>query len=252
MGWVACKPALAIILAASLLVGTPFRAAAQDSRPTTDTQFTMEQISELQQWLRDEANWEKWNQKWGNRVLSHPVRHRPRYPDWLPAECAQLLGGNGLLVDACGRLSEASEDPTTASIRKATVAQRNVQENVKTRFIERVHFGAGWPLLQAAGFKYGGLFESHVSIAHLGRVAFNLPGVMILSLPDESGRRLLTFGTDLTVSFRLGDFQVPGFKQPLVLHMNIANAWTPTTGAAAFGFDSRSSLVGLSVTVKHS
>jgi len=200
--------------------------------------------------MADDAKWEKWNQRWGNRVLSHPVRHRPPPPTWLAGECAQLLSGEGLLVDACARLKEISEDPNTTYIRRARAADRNQQEGAKTRFIERVHFGGGWPLMQVGGLKYGALFESHISVTQLDRLEINLPGIVILSMPGTDGRRTLQFGTDVSLSFRLGDFRAPGFNQAFVLHLNVANAWS-SVGTAAFGFDNRVSLAGLSVTFKN-
>ncbi len=242
---------LATLLSIAVLAATPGSARGQDAQAKADVQFTAEQMSELKKWLSDNAKWEKWNKRWGNTVLPHPVRHRPAAPAWLEEECSQLIGGEGLLVQACSHLKDISEDRNTAAIRQATAAQRKQQEGFKTRFIERVHVGAGWPLMQVGGFTYGALLESHVSITNLGRIEINLPGIMILSVPDENGHRVVKFGTDLTLSFRLGEFQVPGIKQRYVLHMNIANAWTGV-GSPAFGFDSRASLIGLSVTIKNS
>jgi hypothetical protein len=241
---------LVISLIMAVLATIPGSARAQDSQTATEIRFTEKQVSELKTWMSEDAKWEKWNKQWGNKVLSHPVRHRPAPPAWLAEECSQLIGGEGLLVQACSHLKEISEDSNTAYIRKAMAAQRKQQESSKTRFIERVHFGAGWPLMQVGAFKYGGLFESHVSIAHLGRVGFNLPGILILSMPDGNGGRLVKLGTDVTLSFRLGNFRVPGVRQAYVLHLNIANAWTDAS-AAALGFENRTSLVGLSVTIKN-
>ena len=151
-------PVISLIMA--VLAAIPGSARAQDSQTATEIRFTEKQASELKTWISEDAKWEKWNKQWGNKVLSHPVRHRPAPPAWLAEECSQLIGGEGLLVQACSHLKEISEDSNTAYIRKAMAAQRKQQESSKTRFIERVHFGAGWPLMQVGAFKYGGLFES--------------------------------------------------------------------------------------------
>lgn len=238
-----------VVLCLAVVAAVPGLARGQDSQAPLDVPFTAAQMSELKKWMSDDADWEKWNKRWENRIVGHKVRHRPEPPPWLAGECAQLLGGEGLLVQACGHLKDISEDFTTARIRQTMTAQRLRHEEPKTRFIERVHIGGGWPLMQTGAFKYGALLESHVSIMNVGRAEINLPGIMVLSLPDGNGGRAIKFGTDVSMSFRLGDFRVPGVKQAYVLHINIANAFADTEGAG-FGFSSRASLMGLSVTLK--
>ena len=238
-----------VIGLALVMTAIPRSAPAQDAQATLDVPFTAAQMSELKKWMADDADWEKWNNRWANRIAGHKRRQRPEPPPWLAGECAQLLGGEGLLVRACAHLKEISEDFAAARVRQTMTAQRQRHEEPKSRFIERVHFGGGWPLMQTGGFKYGALLESHVSIMNMGRVEVNLPGIMILSLPDGSGGREVKFGTDVSLSFRLGDFRVPGIRQAYVLHLNLANAWTDADGAG-FGLASRASLMGLSVTLK--
>jgi hypothetical protein len=238
-----------VIGLALVMAAIPRSARGQDAQPALDVPFTAAQMTELKKWMAADADWEKWNNRWANKIEGHKRRQRPEPPAWLAGECAQLLGGEGLLVRACAHLKEISEDFTTARIRRTIATQRRRHEEPKSRFIERVHIGGGWPLMQTGGFKYGALLESHVSIMNMGRVEVNLPGIMILSLPDGNGGREIKFGTDVSLSFRLGGFRVPGIRQSYLLHLNLANAWTEADGAG-FGLASRATLMGLSVTLK--
>ncbi len=223
---------------------------AQDTQDIIEVKLTAKQIQEINKWMKTDKDWQKWNKSWGNRAYIK-IKHRPDPPVWLPDKCEKFFEDEVLLTQACDLLGEI-KDYTSSYIRRNMIAERNQKEApIKTTFIERIHFGGGWPLVRDVhSFKYGGIFESHVSVANIGRLEINLPGVIILSLPDLNGVRGIRFGTHVGLGFRLMNFNMPGSKQTYVLHMNIAKAWA-NENIGGFGFQNQLSLAGLSVTLKN-
>lgn len=221
---------------------------AQEVSVATERQMSVVEVAELTKWMKDDAKYLSWYKVKGNKVL---VKHRlrPEPPVWLSASCKETVFQD-LLISACELLREITDGPVASKIRSATLASRVQKEApTKTRFFERVHFGGGWPIVDDyRDVKYMAVIETHVSIADVGRVEINLPGIMFLSVPDTYGRRNIRQATHVGIGWRLKTFQIPSVSQKFVLHLNIAHAWP--MGGVKFASQRPVSLAGFSVTLK--
>ncbi len=216
----------------------------------TEVRLTVQQMNELKAWLNADADWQTWHEQWGNHARVKQ-RNRPEAPDWLAAECVDLIGGEGVLFRGCRLLENIRRESMGLQARRVTSAQVLLETRKKTSFIERIHVGGGWPLIMDANaLKYGAIIETHVSILSLGRLEMNLPGVVLLSVPDEKGQRTVRPGTDVGVSLKVSEFRFLGTQKTGILYMNLSNAWISAQATNGFGYQQRLSLVGLSVTMK--
>jgi hypothetical protein len=231
-----------------LVASLPGLSYGQENRETTESSLTKDQVKELKNWMKKDSDYLKWYGVWGNRAIVKR-RLRPDPPVWLKEKCDGLQLSE-LLINACHVLKQRDEDSEVARIRATIALERQGKEKpTNTKFYQRVHFGGGWPLviMNIDGLKYGGLFETHVSIINAGKVEVNLPGLIILSMPNSRGGREIKIAPDITLGVRLTDFHVPGMRQQFVLHFNISNAWE---NLGTPGFENRLSLADLSITVK--
>ncbi len=224
-------------------------------------EFTAEEVRQLKDWLEDSAVYAEWAERYKNKAMVpktfFDTPSRPNPPVWLATECAQMFGGEGLLVEACDLLREAGEDWATKNLRRSI----SRQDPIKTRILQRVHFGCCWPLIKYLNtFNRGGVFETHLTLMKIKRFQINSPGIVLMWLPDGiDGRRskgggdTFKFGIDIGISFRLTKFKVPGTDKEYLLHLNMVNAvpfggnvlavFRGGVGVEAFG------MAGLSVTL---
>ncbi len=232
----------------------PRVALGQDTEPGPekpyDRELSKEQIAELKTWLKEDAKYLKWYKAYGNQVRVK-LRHRPEPPDWLSAECVDLIGGDGPLVSACNLFHEIHEGELLTNTRQTVQTQRAHKEAlVKSKWYERVHLGVAWPIIgDLTKPNYGAIVATHISVINVGRVEINLPGLMFLSVPDLKGRRVIRQATHFGISLKLNTFTFPGTKQKYVSHLNLANALV-MDGFSQFADRDPLSLVGLSFTVK--
>ena len=240
---------LAVSLAHRFLAVFPGLASGQDLKPA---EVSSTHLEELEKWLKADAKYLKWYKQYGNKARGVKLRHRPEPPVWLDAECLGLIGGEGILVDACARLREIQDGAQLTKTREAIEEQRKQKEALtKTRWYEKVHIGGGWPIVSdLKQAKYGAILETHVSIVDIGRFEINLPGIMFLSVPDRLGKRVLKQATHIGVSLKLRTFTFPGTKQKYLAHLNMSKARIMDGWSGGFAQDEGLSLMGLSFTIK--
>jgi hypothetical protein len=238
-------------LALSLLAPRP--ALSQEAAapaPVTQQSFSSAQLKELNEWMKKDAEYLKWYKTYGNKAKRVKMRHRPEPPAWLDAECAALIGGEGVLVNACALLREIQEGDALTKARQAIEDQRAQGEQLnKTKWYEKIHLGGGWPIVSDLNqVKYGAIIETHISIVDVGRFEINLPGLMFLSLPGSHGRRIIKRATHYGVSLKLNTFTFPGTDKKFLAHLNFSTA--KVDGFTGVGNRDRLALMGLSLTVK--
>ena len=209
-------------------------------------------VEELKQWMKEDGKYLKWYKQFGNKAHRGKPRYRPEPPAWLEAECVGLIGGEGILVEACALLREIQEGTQVTTARKAIDAQRQQNEAPKnTKWYEKIHIGGGWPIVSDLNqAKYGAILETHVSIVDIGRFEINLPGIMFLSVPDRHGKRVIKQATHIGVSLKLTTFTFPGTKQKYLAHLNMSRAKIMDGWSNGFAATEAISLMGLSFTIK--
>jgi hypothetical protein len=231
----------------------PRLASGQDRAPAQAPalQLSTSRLEELKRWMKEDAQYLKWYKEFGNKAR-HGIRHRPEPPFWLEAECSGLIGGEGILVDACALWREIRDGAQLANTRETIEEQRKQKEAPKhTKWYEKIHIGGGWPIVSDLNqAKYGAIVETHVSIVDVGRVEINLPGIMFLSLPDQHGKRVLRQATHLGVSLKLRTFTFPGTKQKYLAHLNLSKARVMDGWFNGFAQEEPISLMGLSFTIQ--
>ena len=232
----------------------PRLASGQDRKPAQAPAKALSSthLEELKKWMKEDAKYLKWYKQYGNRARRVKLRHRPEPPVWLEAECLGLIGGEGILVEACALLREIREGAQLTKTRETIENQRKQKEAPKnTAWYERIHFGGGWPIVSNLKQRNTGRYvETHVSIVDIGRFEINLPGIMFLSVPDRYGKRVLKQATHIGVSLKLRTFTFPGSKQKYLAHLNMSKAKIMDGWSNGFAEAEALSLMGLSFTVK--
>jgi hypothetical protein len=245
---------LVVLSVFGLSVAAPWAASGQVLQPAEPPaqELSSAHLEELEEWIKEDEKYLKWYKQFGNKARRVKMRHRPEPPAWLEAECLGLIGGEGILVDSCARLRRIQDGAQLTKMREAVEAQRQQNEALKkTRWYEKIHIGGGWPIVSnLKQAKYGAIIETHVSIVDIGRFEINLPGIMFLSVPDASGRRVIKQATHIGVSLKLKTFTLPGTQRKFLAHLNMSKAKMMDGWSGGFAETDALSLMGLSFTVK--
>lgn len=230
-----------------------------EENPTVPVVLALTEVEkvELEKWLEEDKKYRKWYLKYGNRALYDnktriKIRPRPESPIWLTAKCASEEILDPLLKSGCDVLQEIAADANVKLLREKIMAQRLQKESPwNTNLLKYVHIGGFWPVVDDfRRVKYGAVFESHVSIPMPGRLEINLPGIIVLSIPDRTGERVFRIGTDLGLGFRMREFYWPQTTQAFILHFNMVHAWPQGDIASQAGLSQELTLVGFSITAK--
>jgi hypothetical protein len=183
------------------------------------------QSQELERWLREFEEWQKWASQWLNRrqpgmwAYAQERNKKPDPPVWLESIC-DLPADDQQIVRACKQLASWRDDPITAATRQAAaaaVAQREAP--TKSIWWRHVHVDALWSTTQSNMAAFG-LFGAHLTMEVQGRLqVFVAPGIMLVSVPGFQGNRELAPATDWGVTYRLFDVGRS------TVHFNLVHAW---------------------------
>jgi hypothetical protein len=231
---------------------------------------------ELEQWMQQYGAWQEWAGTWLNRRqwALHPFpypfwkdnaslfsyvatpRVEPAPPAWLPAACTEWESSavdDAVLGDACRLLTISKHDDPALRIQSRVATPRtasgsnpraHVDNTVKTKFFERIHFAGLWSDIQPQGSSAYGLAGVHATIDIRGRwQVYPFPGVMAVSMPNLQGKRMVTIGYDWGFALRLFDMRVPYFDIPARAHLNLTEVWVPEAGQ-------KIEMIGLSFSLK--
>src|SRR5262245_40250719 len=109
-------------------------------------------IDDYEKWKRSDADWNKRRQQ-GWLFGSKERRPRPDPPEWLGAECADVIfPDDDLMSDACRLWSDWRDGELIAGTRHtaaAAVAQK--ESPTRTMWWEHVHFDALWLMTEWRG-----------------------------------------------------------------------------------------------------
>lgn len=254
------RSSLLLVFLCVLCCAPPARAQSAASLPSVpivlplppDTLAAAQQ-REVDDWLEAMHAWQHMDKRWHNEpahdVFGRVVDRvpRPAPPGWLDARCAALTREfiatlQAPLGPACRLIAGMEEDPTADAIRAATLAARaKAEKTVKNTFLTRIHIDGLWTST-ASDVRIYGLVGSHISLVDVGRVQFfGPPGVILLSVPDASGRRQIRPGYTWGMSVRLGDVRLFAPSKNLTLFLTVSKVWV--TGGSAYdrlqpgGFD---------------
>lgn len=243
---------LVVLLSISISVG------AQETEEKTvyvENELTQAEQTELKTWMDKDQDWKDWCDKWCNKALRYEaitrIRPRPEPPAWLSERCANhLFLVDELLAQACTLLGEITEDFKVASVRNAIEAEQKKKEaQERTHFLEKVHFGSGWPVIRDVhSLNNFALLAVHYSVRTVGRWEANSPGFILLNIANPGEDKKLKFGTYISVGFRWREVRF--LNRPYVLHFNLVNAWTSGSVGESLGLQETLSLAGLSITLK--
>jgi hypothetical protein len=208
-------------------------------------------LEELRAWVAEFSAWQEWSDEWLNKrepgwFGARARRQKPDPPVWLDAECSQVIEAEGVLLQGCD-LIDIWKDPNSARLRDRQVTTRLQRESpTNTRWWEHVHLDLFWPMTQLGTSAYG-VVGTHVTMEVTDRFQiFVAPGAMLMNLPTKTGARRWTPATDWGFSFRIVDFQIPGYERLASLHVNVAKAWI-LAGSEGFARSSID-LAGFSIT----
>jgi len=210
-------------------------------------------LHELRVWIHAYTDWKKWFDKWkGKREpgLFGPRERRtkPDPPVWLSEYCRVTPVPDGDFAIGCELFADWGEDPVAAAIKERIRSERaNREAQTRTQWWSRIHIDALWMTPQVPA-SYG-VIGVHVALKVAGRLhLFGAPGAMILNLPARDGTREWKPATDLGLSYKLVDFDLPGHTRMATLHLNFAKAWV--VGSRSSVVDSSIDLIGFSFTFK--
>ncbi|HLG58929.1 MAG TPA: hypothetical protein VI485_26525 [Vicinamibacterales bacterium] len=242
----AALPAAPIPLAGQLVV-PPALPVALDSAELA------RRIAALRQWTREYSDWIEWNERWQGRMEPglfgvRERRKKPAPPAWLLDECRNVTEADDTLANGCQLLAAWREDYGAKQVRERILAQRTQHEApTKTTWWNYLHVDALWST-PAVSATYG-VVGIHATLKVVGRwQIFVAPGAILLNVPTSGRTREWRPATDLGVSYRLIDMNLPGSHRQGTLHVNFARAWI--MGGAESLVNSSVDLVGLSVTFK--
>jgi hypothetical protein len=233
-----------VILAAAvvyLLVPSPAPAQSDTRLPSRSIEVAVpavfadapsQQLAALARWTHDYGEWKAWSVKWRNRpepgwLSLRARRQAPEPPAWLADLCAKRFEQSGAVGDACAAWREWTARGEAASAAAAQQAQRRQQLEApaKTKWFERLHVDALWPMTQA-GSSAIGIAGAHATVQVTKRLqVFLTPGVMMMRVPALTGGMTWTAATDWGLSYRLFDFRLPGARRASTLHVNMVRVW---------------------------
>jgi hypothetical protein len=249
---------LTLVLSLCLLLPLPAR-AQEPPLPSTPVllppppdALTDGQRRALDAWVAAMRTWQRMDKRWHNEP-AHDVFGRmidrapkPAPPEWLDARCALVAPVVTTLAaplgPACRVLAGLEADPTAEALRAQTAAARaDAEKTTKNTFLTRVHLDGLWTST-GSDVRIYGLVGSHISLVDVGRVQFfGPPGVILLSVPDDTGARHVRAGYTWGMSIRLSDVRLFAPTKNLTLFLTITKVWVP--GATAYdrlqpgGFD---------------
>jgi hypothetical protein len=219
--------------------------------PQADPFQLAQRMAVAQRWAFEYTDWKEWEARWQGRPepgLFRPKerRRKPDPPDWLSAECRDVVHAEGTLADACQLLAEWREDYSAAQVRARILAGRAEQETF-TKWWNHIHLDALW-LTPNVPASYG-LIGVHATLKVVGRwQVFVAPGAIFLNVPTSARTRAWVPATDLGVSYRLFDLRLPGSQRQGTVHLNLARAWI--LGQSGSIVASTVDLAGFSLTLK--
>jgi hypothetical protein len=214
----------------AILLVCPSRSWAQDA-PLSQEQLD-ERYDELVLWLKKYRQWEDWIAVNGNRPAQNMLggvdshrRERPEPPAWLSDDCERLIGHDGKLGQACEilrswhglapHLEQVRRDPAVTT--SGGVVNDRV---VKSSFWRRVHLTGLWAPGQVPPPPMFGVVGMQMGVVEIGRVTFPALGAMLVTLTGDNGKREWKPATNISVSFRLRNFELD--EHTAVLHFNVS------------------------------
>lgn len=191
-----------------------------------------QQLAALARWTHDYAEWKAWFVKWENRpepgwLSLRERRQAPVPPAWLAGVCEARFETNGPVADACTAWREWTGRGEAASVAAAQQAQARQQLEApdKTKWFERIHVDALWPLTQV-GSSTLGIAGTHATVNVTKRFQiFLTPGLMMMRVRALTGGMTWSAATDWGVTYRLFDFRLPGVRRASTLHFNMVRVW---------------------------
>jgi hypothetical protein len=212
--------------------------------------LSSDQERELDKWLAAMEKWQQYDAKWRNRPVHDgwsrivPRQPPPPAPAWLDGHCAALAAARFLdLEPRTATACRVLDDPTVVSA--ARDARPASEQQERTSFLTRIHLDGGW-MTTPTGSRMYGIVGSHVSLVDVGRLQlFGPPGIMLLTVPDESGGRRMALGYTWGISVRLADVRLASPTKNMTLFLNLSKVWLGTgeTGGNSRGYD----IVGFSI-----
>jgi hypothetical protein len=123
-------------------------------------------------------------------------------------------------------LAGIDEDAGAQAIRASTTAARTAAEKlIKDTFLTRVHLDGLWTST-STDYRLYGLVGSHISLVDVGRVQFfGPPGVILLSVPDGRGSRVMRAGYTWGMSVRLNDVRLFSPTKNMTLFLTVTKVW---------------------------
>jgi hypothetical protein len=230
----------------------PDAGSAASSNTFAINPLSEDQDRELTRWLTAMEKWQRYDSKWENRPVhdgwAHIVERTPPpgAPDWLAGRCTSLKEAHVLDLDprtasAC-RLLDDPRAPTVAQAAKPVIEKPPPHSS----FATRIHLDVLATTSQMGARMYG-IIGTHVSLVDVGRVQlFGPPGVLVVTVPDGTGGRRVTFGYTWGISVRLADIRLGGRTKNMTAFLNISKVWLGTgeTGATnTRGYD----IIGFSI-----
>jgi hypothetical protein len=213
-----------------------------DPSPPTDTLLVLLQAQDraLGIWLSAMEKWQRYDIKYSNRpahdAMGGIAQHRPPpdAPAWLGAYCTRAAATHVLDLDprtkvAC-LLLEDPRTPIAAVPTPAQAARLDAEKSKHSSFMTRVHLDGLWTSA-SSGTRLYGLVGSHISLVDVGRLqVFGPPGVLLLSVPDDSSSRRVTLGYTWGLSVRLADVRLLGPTKDMTLFLNMSKVWMADGG----------------------
>jgi|RhiMethySRZTD1v2_1073278.scaffolds.fasta_scaffold79810_3 hypothetical protein len=220
-----------LVLFALVASATPTFAQDQELALAA-TQFE-QKLDELGKWLKEYEAWERWFERWGNRVARNPQdlpilerKERPDPPVWLEAECQGELVADGRLATACYLLRHWDEQPLLIIQRRdsslTTSGGKVNDDSVKRSFFQRVHLTGLWMEARYPATPAYGIVGMQIGVVDAGRFTLPAVGVMVVMVPDAQGGYSWRPATTVGFGYLLCNFVPPFIKKQASLHLNIA------------------------------
>ena len=182
---------------------------------------------EFSDWQAHEKRWRENRRLYANYVAYKGVAvrqvRRPDPPLWVASLCEQqpILGGtpSGLVCQAYDDYlrydwTEHIEGPQAAVTFSKRVSQPGAGEGggFMDYLLKNLHFDGAWTNSEKGPRVYG-LFGTHLTLAHAGRVyLWGPPGMLVLRRPEGQVEVKMTWGVDIFVA----DVPLPGgARQPI-------------------------------------
>ena len=240
-----------------LLTALGTSAAAQSAPASPPATFDIvalsaEQDGQLTRWLAEMEKWKEYDAKWRNRPVHNgwarivERKAPPAAPAWLEARCQSLADAHVLdLEPNTATACRLFEDPRVASAAQA--AKPDTEKPPKhSSFLTRLHLDALATTSQSGARMYG-IVGTHVSLVDVGRLQlYGPPGVLLVTVPDETGARRVTFGYTWGLSVRLADVKMSSATKNMTVFLNISKVWLGT-GQSVAGNSRGYDIVGVSI-----